>query len=60
MEYAAVDFDEQLGPNGGVLVTITGGTGKWENASGHLALSGYFHTDQGTGEWDYQGEVCTP
>jgi hypothetical protein len=60
MEYGALDFAEQAGPNGGVLVIVTGGTGQWEGASGHLALSGYFHTDEGTGVWDYQGEVCRP
>lgn len=59
-EYAAIDFTEQNGPNGAVLLLVTGGTGQWENASGHIALSGYFHTDESTGRWDYQGEVCVP
>ncbi len=59
-EYAALDLNEQQGLNGGVLVIVTGGTGQWENASGHLALSGYFHTAESTGVWDYQGEVCVP
>jgi len=59
-EFAAVDFTEQQGPNGAVLLLATGGTGKWENASGHITLSGFFHTDESTGEWDYEGEVCVP
>ena len=59
-EYAALDMTEQGGPNGAVLLVITGGTGQWEGASGHIALSGYFHTDYFEGRWDYQGEVCLP
>jgi hypothetical protein len=59
-EYAAIDYDEQDGPNGAVLLFVTGGTGRWENASGHITLSGFFHTDESTGKWDYQGEVCVP
>jgi hypothetical protein len=59
-EYSAVDLGEQLNTNGAVLSTIVRGTGQWENATGHIALSGFFHTDEGTGEWDYQGEICTP
>lgn len=59
-EYSAIDFNEQVGTNGAVLLLITGGTGQWENASGHIVLSGYFHTDESTGVWDYQGEVCVP
>jgi hypothetical protein len=59
-EYAALDLDEQVGTNGAVLLLVTGGTGQWEDASGHITLSGFFHTDESTGEWDYQGEVCRP
>jgi hypothetical protein len=59
-EYGALDFAEQEGTNGAVLLLVTGGTGRWENASGHMTLSGFFHTDASTGEWDYQGEICVP
>jgi len=59
-EYAAIDYEEQIGTNGAVLWFVTGGTGKWENASGYITLSGYYHTNEMTGVWDYQGEVCSP
>jgi hypothetical protein len=59
-EYAAIDYEEQYGTNGAVLWFVTGGTGIWENASGYIALSGYYHTNEMTGEWDYQGQVCFP
>lgn len=59
-EYSAIDFSEEQGLNGAVLLVVTGGTGKWENASGHIALSGFFHLSESTGEWDYQGDVCVP
>lgn len=41
------------------LLTITGGTGEWEGASGQLHLFGVFSSEPGTGESDYRGEVCT-
>jgi len=59
-EYAALDFAEQEATNGAVLLVVTGGTGKWEGASGHIALSGYFHPESFEGRWDYEGEVCVP
>jgi hypothetical protein len=59
-EYAALDSAEQVGTNGAVLMKIVGGTGKWQGASGHLVLFGYFHTDTESGEWQYEGEVCVP
>jgi hypothetical protein len=59
-ETASLDTAEQDSVNGVALLTITEGTGDWQGASGHLLLSGYFHTSTGTGEWDYQGEVCLP
>lgn len=40
------------------IVTITGGTGKYEGATGRLRASGTF-SDAG-GEFSYEGEVCTP
>ena len=58
-EYAALDFSEQQGTNGAVLVHVIGGTGAWDGATGYITLSGYFHTES-TGQWDYQGEVCLP
>ena len=57
-EYAALDLASQQGTNGAVLLVVTGGTGRWEGASGHLALSGYFHGDPFGGQWEYEGEVC--
>lgn len=59
-EYSVLDFTETLGTNGAVLMVIQGGTGAWEGASGHIVLSGYFHLSDYLGEWQYQGEVCTP
>jgi hypothetical protein len=57
-EASVMDTAEQVFSNIADLLTITGGTGKWLGASGHLILSGFFHTDTLTGEFDYQGEVC--
>lgn len=59
-EYSAIDFSENVGTNGAVLIMVQGGTGVWENASGHIVLSGYFHVPQFQGEWSYQGEICRP
>jgi hypothetical protein len=59
-EYAALDKASGQSTNGAVLLVATGGTGRWEGASGHLALSGYFHGDPFGGQWDYEGEVCLP
>jgi hypothetical protein len=61
-EFAALDFTENEGTNGAVLLVVRGGTGRWEDATGHITLSGYFHVDPppGEGEWKYQGEVCVP
>jgi len=59
-EYGVVDFGEQVGTNGAVLMMVQGGTGRWEGATGHVVLSGYFHTVGSVSNWDYQGEVCTP
>ena len=58
-EYSALDTSEQTGLNGAVLAVVTGGTGSWEGASGHIVLTGYWH-DDGQGEWSYSGEVCRP
>ena len=59
-ETSSLDIAEQDSVNGAALLTITGGDGEWQDASGHLSLSGFFHVDSGTGEWDYQGEICLP
>jgi hypothetical protein len=58
VDASAMDLDEQVYSNAADLATITGGTGIWKGASGHLILSGYWHTDSESGEFDYQGEVC--
>ena len=60
VEYGVVDFGEQVGTNGAVLMMVQGGTGSWQGASGHVVLSGYYHADTSESNWDYQGEVCTP
>ncbi len=61
LEYSVLDWAEQAGTNGAVLTIVVGGTGEWENATGHITYSGYFHSaGGGTGLWDYQGEVCLP
>ena len=57
-ETSTLDTDEPGDLNGTVLMTITGGTGKWTGATGHLALVGFFHRETQTGAWRYQGEVC--
>lgn len=59
-EYWAIDFTESVGINGALILLVTGDPGQWKYATGHIALSGYFHTDKNTGVWDYQGEVCVP
>ena len=59
-ENSVLDFAETQGYNGASLVVITGGTGEWEGASGHIILSGYFHVDDFIGQWDYQGDLCIP
>lgn len=41
------------------LLTIIGGTGEWQGASGQLHLFGVFNPETGTGESDYRGEICT-
>ncbi len=59
-EYATIDFSENVGHNGAVLIVVQGGTDGWEGATGHIILSGYFHLNVFQGQWDYSGEVCTP
>ena len=41
------------------LLTIVGGTGRWEDATGQIHLFGTFDFATGTGRSDYRGEVCT-
>ena len=59
-ETSSLDLAENEGLNGVALLTITGGSEDWQGAGGHLLLSGFFHGDTGSGQWDYQGEVCVP
>jgi hypothetical protein len=40
------------------LATISGGTGDWAGAQGHVDLSGAFHVSTFTGNFDYRGVVC--
>jgi hypothetical protein len=41
------------------LLTIVGGTGEWEGATGQIHLFGLFDLQSGRGESDYRGEVCS-
>jgi hypothetical protein len=41
-------------------MSVDGGTGAWEGATGFVALYGHFHLSTGTAEFDYRGEVCLP
>jgi hypothetical protein len=59
-ETSTSDADDLGELNATVLMTITGGTGKWAGATGHLVLVGFFHQDTLTGAWRYQGEICLP
>jgi hypothetical protein len=59
-ETSSLDAADFSALNAAVLMTITGGTGKWTGATGHLVLVGFFHQDTLTGAWRYQGEVCLP
>lgn len=41
------------------LLTVVGGTGEWEDATGQLHLFGTFDFSTGIGHSDYRGEICT-
>jgi hypothetical protein len=58
VENSAAAVGNQRGTNNATLMTVTGGTGAWEGASGYIALFGFFHTDDSVGSFDYRGEVC--
>ena len=51
-----------LGPNAGFasLITFTGGTGEYENASGQIRLRGQLSQTEGTTSGDYLGTICKP
>ena len=57
-ENSAAAVGNQRGTNNATLMTVTGGTGAWEGATGYVALYGFFHTDESAGSFDYRGEVC--
>ncbi|MBI3801799.1 MAG: hypothetical protein HY268_33120 [Deltaproteobacteria bacterium] len=59
-ETSSLDAAELGNLNGAVLMTITGGTGQWTVATGHIVLVGFFNQETQTGAWRYQGEVCLP
>jgi hypothetical protein len=40
------------------LLTVVGGTGEWEGATGQLHLFGTFDFSTGIGHSDYRGEIC--
>jgi hypothetical protein len=58
-ESSALDFANEDDFNTAVLATVTGGTGEWAGARGHVIMSGFFHLSTFTGQFDYRGEVCT-
>lgn len=58
IENSAAAVGNQRGTNNATLMTVVGGTGAWEGASGFIALYGFFHTDDSVGSFDYRGEVC--
>lgn len=58
IENSAAAVGNQRGTNNATLMTVAGGTGAWESASGYIALYGFFHTDESAGRFDYRGEVC--
>jgi hypothetical protein len=48
----------EAGTNNATLMTVVGGTGRWEGATGFIALRGFFHDSTASGEFDYRGEIC--
>ena len=58
-ESNAYDYANQDNYNNAILASVTGGTGAWAGASGHVILWGFFHNPGNTGELDYEGEICT-
>lgn len=42
------------------LITITGGTGAFQNATGQIQVSGNFDASKGKGISTYKGKICTP
>lgn len=41
------------------LLTVVGGTGEWEGATGQVHLFGTFDFSTGAGQSDYRGDICT-
>ena len=58
-ETNAYDGVNQDNFNNAILATVTGGTGAWASATGHVILWGYYHNPPNTGELAYEGEICT-
>jgi len=58
-ESNAYDYGNQDNYNNAILASITGGTGAWAGASGHVIMWGFFHNPANAGELDYEGEICT-
>jgi hypothetical protein len=48
----------EAGTNNATLMTVAGGTERWDGATGFIALRGFFHDSTQAGEFDYRGEVC--
>ena len=57
-ESNAFDYANQDNLNNAILASVTGGTGAWAGASGHVILWGFFHPDANAGELEYEGEIC--
>ncbi len=55
-----VDFDQSGDGHFASLITWTGGTGDYVDASGHSVLDGMNDFAAGTLENTFNGEVCTP
>jgi hypothetical protein len=58
IENSAAANGSELSTNNATLMTVEGGTGMWKDATGHIALYGFFHLSTQTGKFDYRGEVC--
>lgn len=57
-ESSATDLVNEDEFSTATLATLKGGTGEWEGVTGHVDLSGFFHTSTFTGEFDYRGVIC--
>ena len=59
IDSGAFDTDPAGDGNFSEFLTITGGTGEFEEVSGRLFIFGTFNLATGIGDSDYKGEICT-